>query len=400
MAKISLILDTRQANAKGEYAIQLRLSHNSKSTTIGTGVSVRIEHWNGEINQAVIPKCPNAKRLNSDLEAIYFKYNNALRQLEMTENIRFLSVTEVKRRITATPETAHIELFTEYFDRYADSRQTENSRIACRLTLKTILAFNKPMSFADVTVIWLKAFDAYLIERGNSTNTRAFHFRNIRAVFNSAINEDLIGLEIYPFRKFKITSSRKDKEALTEEQIRKFMDYQSDQNIQQVAKDLFMLSFYLCGMNLVDLYHLDRLRDGHVHFVRAKTSGKNANPITLLVQPEAADIIARYAGKEHVLRFAEGPGSYPTFNNRIQKAIRTIAEELGIEGLTFYWARYTWATLADKIGVSEKEISKGLGHADTSVAGKFYISYDWTKVDRANRKVIDYLTSKKKTPAK
>ncbi len=149
----------------------------------------------------------------------------------------------------------------------------------------------------------------------------------------------------------------------------------------------------MCGMNLVDLFHLDRLRDGRAHFVRTKTSGKNINPVSILVQPEAAEIIVRYAGTDHVLRFAEEPATYQTFNNRIQKAIRAIAHELNIEGLTFYWARYTWATLADKLGISEKEISKGLGHVDTSIAGKFYISYDWTKVDRANRAVIDHISS-------
>ena len=53
----------------------------------------------------------------------------------------------------------------------------------------------------------------------------------------------------------------------------------------------------------------------------------------------------------------------------------------------------SWATLADRLGISEKEISKGLGHVDTSIAGKFYISYDWTKVDRANRTVIDHIAS-------
>lgn len=395
MAKLSLILDTRRANAKGQFAVQLRLSHNSKSTTIGTGVAVRLEHWNGEINQAVVPQCPNAKRLNADLEAIYFKYSNALRQLEITEDTRFMSVTELKQRIMASPRTAESESFTDYFERYADSRQRANSRQACRLTLQTIQRFCGQMDFSDVTVAWLKAFDTYMIERGMAINTRAFHFRNIRAVFNSAINEDKIGLDTYPFRKFKIVSSRKEKEALTEDQLLRLMAYDSPHVFRRVAKDMFLLSFYLCGMNMVDLFHLERLRDGRVHFVRTKTAGKNPNPISLLVQPEAAEIIARYAGTAHVLRFAEEPATYETFNNRLQKSIRAIAGELGIEGMTFYWARYTWATLADKIGVSEKEISKGLGHTDTSVAGKFYISYDWTKVDRANRKVIDYVTALK-----
>jgi hypothetical protein len=56
-----------------------------------------------------------------------------------------------------------------------------------------------------------------------------------------------------------------------------------------------------------------------------------------------------------------------------------------------YWARYSWATIADSIGVQEKLISKGLGHVDKSLAGRTYISFDWSKVDRANREVIDHI---------
>ena len=394
MASISIRLDKRRANARGLYPIQFLLSHKGRVTTIGTGISIRAEHWNGEINKVVVPKCPNARAINESLEELYFIYSNILRDLDNKGAISGKSVVEIKRMLTAARSKPERETFTEYFQRYAESRRTENSRIACQYTLKAILAFDKSISqFEEISVVWLKAFDAELEKQGVGINTRAIHFRNIRAVFNSAINEDLIGLEHYPFRKFKIASSRKDKEALTEEQFQRLLAYETPYPFRRTARDLFLLSFYMCGMNLVDLFHLDRLRDGRAHFVRTKTSGKNINPVSILVQPEAAEIIARYAGTDHVLRFAEEPATYQTFNNRIQKAIRAIAQELNIEGLTFYWARYTWATLADKIGISEKEISKGLGHVDTSIAGKFYISYDWTKVDRANRAVIDYIKS-------
>lgn len=394
MASISIRLDKRRANARGLYPIQFLLSHKGRVTTIGTGISIRAEHWNGEINKVVVPKCPNARAINESLEELYFIYSNILRDLDNKGAISGKSVVEIKRMLTAAQSKPKRETFTEYFQRYAESRRTENSRIACQYTLKAILAFDKSISqFEEISVVWLKAFDAELEKQGVGINTRAIHFRNIRAVFNSAINEDLIGLEAYPFRKFKIASARKDKESLSDEQLQKLLAYETPYPFRRIAKDLFMLSFYMCGMNLTDLFHLDRLRDGRAHFVRIKTSGKNINPVSILVQPEAAEIIERYAGKDHVLRFAEEPAAYSTFNNRIQKAIRAIAHDLGIEGMTFYWARYTWATLADRLGISEKEISKGLGHVDTSIAGKFYISYDWTKVDRANRAVIDHIAS-------
>lgn len=394
MASISLKLDRRRATARGLYPIQFLLSSKGKVTTIGTGVNIRPEHWNGKVNKAVLPKCPNARAINESIESLFFKYTNTLRNLENDGKLVGKSVTEIKKLLVEVRSGSSKESLTDYFSRYAESRRTEKSREVYRYTLKTIRAFdNEEVPFEKVNVIWLKAFDAHLEKQGVGINTRAIHFRNLRAVFNSAINEDLIGLEYYPFRKFKIASSRKDKEALTEEQLQRLIAYDTPYPFRRTARDLFLLSFYMCGMNLVDLYHLDRLREGRAHFVRTKTSGKNINPVSILVQPEAAEIIARYAGAEHVLRFIEERATYDTFIHQVQRALRHIAKELGIEGLTFYWARYTWATLADKLGISEKEISKGLGHVDTSIAGKFYISYDWTKVDRANRTVLDYIKS-------
>lgn len=394
MASISLKLDRRRATARGLYPIQFLLSSKGKVTTIGTGVNIRPEHWNGEVNKAVLPKCPNARAINESIESLFFKYTNTLRNLENDGKLVGKSVTEIKKLLVEVRSGSSKESLTDYFSRYAESRRTEKSREVYRYTLKTIRAFdNEEVPFEKVNVIWLKAFDAHLEKQGVGINTRAIHFRNLRAIFNSAINEDLIGLEYYPFRKFKIASSRKDKEALTEEQLQRLIAYDTPYPFRRTARDLFLLSFYMCGMNLVDLYHLDRLREGRAHFIRTKTSGKNINPVSILVQPEAAEIIARYAGAEHVLRFIEERATYDTFIHQVQRALRHIAKELGIEGLTFYWARYTWATLADKLGISEKEISKGLGHVDTSIAGKFYISYDWTKVDRANRTVLNYIKS-------
>ena len=373
MASISLKLDRRRATARGLYPIQFLLSSKGKVTTIGTGVNIRPEHWNGEVNKAVLPKCPNARAINESIESLFFKYTNTLRNLENDGKLVGKSVTEIKKLLVEVRSGSSKESLTDYFSRYAESRRTEKSREVYRYTLKTIRAFdNEEVPFEKVNVIWLKAFDAHLEKQGVGINTRAIHFRNLRAVFNSAINEDLIGLEYYPFRKFKIASSRKDKEALTEEQLQRLIAYDTPYPFRRTARDLFLLSFYMCGMNLVDLYHLDRLRDGRAHFVRTKTSGKNINPVSILVQPEAAEIIARYAGAEHVLRFIEERATYDTFIHQVQRALRHIAKELGI---------------------SEKEISKGLGHVDTSIAGKFYISYDWTKVDRANRTVLDYIKS-------
>ncbi len=395
MATLSLRLDRRRAKARGLYPIQFLLSHKSSVTTIGTGIAIRPEHWNGQINKAVVPKCPNARAINLILEELYFKYSNALRKLEINDQIAGKGVTEIRRMLLGPQTKEPRELMTDYFRRFAATRRTDSSQASYLYTLKVLREFGgNDIPFDTVDAGWLKALDTHLAEQHLSVNTRAIHFRNIRAVINGAIDEKLLGLDAYPFRKFKIATAHKEKEALSREQLLRVMAYSTPNPLLQVARDMFMLSFYLCGMNLIDLFLLERLHNGRAHFVRTKTAGRNPSPVSLLVQPEAAAIIARYAGQEHVLRFAEEHMAYSTFLNRIQKAMRAIAAELGIEAMTFYTARHTWATMADRIGISEKEITKALGHADRSIAARYYIAYDWTKVDRANRQVIDYLLEK------
>ena len=196
MATISLKLDRRRANARGLFPIQFLLSSKGKVTTIGTGINVLPEHWNGEIHKAVVPKCPNARAINESIEALFFKYSNSLRELDIDGRLAGKSVSEIKKLLTSSHKGSDKESLTAYFSRYAESRRTEKSREVYRYTLKAIRAFDsKEITFEKVNVIWLKAFDAHLEKQGAGINTRAIHFRNLRAVFNSAINEDLIGLD-------------------------------------------------------------------------------------------------------------------------------------------------------------------------------------------------------------
>ncbi len=72
MATISLKLDRRRANVRGLYPIQVLLPSKGKVTAIGTRINIRPEHWNGEVNKAVVPKCPNARAINESIEALFF----------------------------------------------------------------------------------------------------------------------------------------------------------------------------------------------------------------------------------------------------------------------------------------------------------------------------------------
>ena len=145
-------------------------------------------------------------------------------------------------------------------------------------------------------------------------------------------------------------------------------------------KDAFLLSFYLIGINLADLLELpkDCIVNGRLQYKRAKT-GKN---YSILVQPEAQAILDKYPGKTHLVSFVE---KVKGFRQNCNALLNTLEP-----GLTWYWARYSWANYAVDLDIPKDIISEALGHKHGSTVTGVYIRYSLDRVDAANRKVLDY----------
>ena len=144
-----------------------------------------------------------------------------------------------------------------------------------------------------------------------------------------------------------------------------------------------MLSFYLIGINLADLLALpkDAIVNGRLQYKRAKT-GKN---YSVLVQPEAQAIIDKYPGKTHLLSFGEKVSCFRMNCNDLLRKLEP--------GLTWYWARYSWANYAVDLDIPKDTISEAMGHKHGSTVTGIYIKYSQDKADAANRQVLDYVAS-------
>ena len=109
------------------------------------------------------------------------------------------------------------------------------------------------------------------------------------------------------------------------------------------------------------------------------------------------EIINKYRGDERLIGFFGNYVSYLSFGRLMNKALHAIGKELDgkkkdkiYSGLTTYWARHSWATIAAELDIPKETIAKALGHSDRDVTD-VYIRFDYKKVDKANRQVIDYL---------
>jgi integrase len=219
----------------------------------------------------------------------------------------------------------------------------------------------------------------------HTVNARNIHLRNIRAIYNDAINEDKASLNDYPFRRFKIKAQVTPKRSLSVEQIVKIRD--TDWGILQPVADAFLLMFYLIGINIVDLLSLKEITyEGRIEYYRSKTG----RFYSIEVLPPAIQLIEKYKGENLLLLWSEKYSNYRNFTKYINKRLDKIGQGIGVPELTSYYARHSWATLAAKLDIPKETIAAGLGHGGNSVTD-IYIDFDRDKIDQANRLLIESL---------
>jgi integrase len=238
------------------------------------------------------------------------------------------------------------------------------------------------------------------VENGLSDSGLHNHMRDLRTLFNAACrsynNEDLglYKIKHYPFKKYKIGSAPLTKKRnIAIEQVKLIRDCQVKAGSRaELARDLFMLSFYLCGMNAVDFYHLrekDIKRD-RIDYNRAKTKGRRKDRafISIKLIDEARSILSKYIGK-----LPERYKTYDGLDTALSAGMQKLREITEINDITFYWARHTFANTArNACRMSKDDVALALNHIDEGHrTTDIYISKDWKIVDEVQEKVVSML---------
>lgn len=391
---VKLAIDLRRVNSNGMYSIVLILK-NKNVIRVSTPYKSVPENWqDGQYNK----KETNYQRKNNHLKDIIQKAERLI--IEVSENNRVVSDAYLRYKLKeiVKGKMPIDKVFVDYIDEFAKTKLNERTVDIYIQTKNKIQKFDSDCKFEDIDRAWLTKFERWMIDSGMKTNACSVHMRNIRAVFNYCIDEEYTTL--YPFRKFKIKKEETRKRSLTVEQLRTLRDYPCEE-YQIRYRDIFMLMFYMIGINAIDLFHAkeSNVVDGRLEYKRSKT-GKL---YSVLIQPEAQAIIDKYKGKNYLLNVLDDYKNYKDFLHRMGDALKDIGpmERKGLGGkkirqplfkdISSYWARHTWATIAASLDIPKEVISAGLGHEIGSSITSIYIDFNMKKVDDANRAVIDYV---------
>lgn len=235
----------------------------------------------------------------------------------------------------------------------------------------------------------------FLKKRGIVPNTIVFYLKRLRAIYNKAVDEELVENR-YPFRKISMATEKTVKRAIPLKYIRKLKDLELPHSTaRSLARDMFLFSFYTRGMSFVDIAYLkkENLRNGILSYRRKKTG----QLLTMHWEPCMAEIAVRYgagASSPYILSILneENGDIRKQYNNAlslINRKLKEIGREIGLPyPLTMYTARHSWASIARNEGIPLSVISEGMGHESEKTTRIYLAALETQVIDRANRKVL------------
>ena len=382
MATITAYLDKRTTNVKGQHPIKIVIRVNRTTAMQSTGYWLEPIKWD-PIKQRARGKGVDA--INNYLDTLIYEMVNASKSIKAIKNAAKLKEA-INKELNG--ESSNI-YFDDVYKAFLKTKKERTKEIYLA-TFKKIEKFNhgRKIFCEDINNKWLVSFDNWLCTTSPSLNARSIHLRNIRAVFNYAITEELT--TTYPFRRFKIKYEPTKKRNLSVEAIRLLANAELDDWLIRY-RDLFMLTFFLAGINIVDLCNLKNIEDGRINYIRAKTK----KSYSIKVEPEALAIIQKYKGGHYLLDYLDKCRNYRHFANRVSIGLRRIKQQLNnnelFPNLTTYWARHSWATIAAELDIPNETIAAALGHSFGNRTTAIYINPNQKKIDEANRKVIDFV---------
>ena len=167
-----------------------------------------------------------------------------------------------------------------------------------------------------------------------------------------------------------------------------------------LAKDCFILSFCLMGINSADLYNATEMDGNTIIYCRTKTKDRRLDNAKMKVDvPQIVlPLIEKYKDKtgKRLFNFYQYYADEKGFNKAINYGLKEIGAILEVDDLEYYAARHSWATIAlNKVGIDKYIVHAALNHIDDSMkVTDIYIERDFVNENRANVKVIKYVFGK------
>lgn len=399
MATLKLTLLKSKVLKDGKHKIRVAVCHKEETSYIITRFIIDSE---AQFKNGQVVKRPDAAVMNKKLRNLLNEYQEKLDAIKHPNlydcrQLREILVNGMREEESATFQAVSLEYVKELEETgsIGYSKMIErNNRYFSEFVKGNIL-------LADITPELIEGYSRFLrIKKGIGDTTNSMLMRQTKTIINKGIKRRIVKYEVHPFINFKIPSSPVREIDISLESFNKIRMAQPTEKKFRVAHDLFCLSFYLGGINLVDLLSIDFRNIEVLEYVRKKTrtttQGKNTISFTI---PEAAkEIIKKWMNRNTGKLDFGYKFSYPNFSRYLTRSLASLAKRLGItEKVVYYSARKSFAQYASEIGIPDGIIDYCLGHSDKSKGIiRYYTKVRQKQADMAITRVIDYVNNPEK----
>lgn len=400
---VSIKLKFRASLKAGkEGSLYYQVIYNRMVRQISTPHKIFPEEWNPDIEDLIIkPPSPRLNYLESINRTIHCDMERIHRIVRgWVDDGKSFTIDEIveayHEQTSGNTLFAYMERMIAMYWRQGQYRTSETYST----TLNSFKRFRADVDVGleDIDSGLMETYESYLKQNDLSPNTISFYLKHLRAVYNRAVDDELI-MDRKPFKRVSTAIEKTPKRAISLRNIKRLKALDCSHNpSRKFARDMFLFSFYTRGMSFVDIAYLQKKNlKGDVLFYRRKKTNQQ-----LMIHWEGCmqEILKSYGAdtsSPYLFSIIKEPSNNPRkqYQNAlflINRHLKEIGKGLGLhQPLTMYCARHSWASIARDEGIPLSVISEGMGHDSEKTTQIYLASLKTEVIDKANRKILKLL---------
>ncbi|CDA83250.1 phage integrase SAM-like domain-containing protein [uncultured Bacteroides sp.] len=391
MANFSIVIVPTKKLSNGRHRIRIAVAHHSQTRYISTQFTL---DSTSQIKNGRVIRHENAANMNACLRKLINEYEEIvtsisyLPAISCTELIRIINYEQKKKGITFQ------SVAREYMNFMKGEEREKSYKLYMIASDRFIKYMKGDFPLIQLTPLHIQEFAKVLREENLSDTTIRIYLTLIKVILNYAGKMNYVTYSIHPFILFKMPASNVRELDLSIDELKRIRDVHLLKSSLSIARDIFMLTYYLGGINLRDLLTYNFKDKDYMRYIRHKTrnSKKGENEIVFTLQPEAKVIIDKYLTKEGYLKF----GKYSSYKQIYSLIFRHIGKVSILSGIkkkvTYYSARKTFAQHGYNLGIQIEKIEYCIGHSMKNNRPIFnYIKIMQEHADKVFREILNQL---------
>lgn len=376
----------------GKHTLRIAVTHNGQTRYIPTKFVIDAN----EIKNGRIVKRADKEMINIQIGKIITTYEERIARIKYASSLTCSQlVTMIKESSAGDKHRTFSDIADEYLAQM-DATDRAKTHKLYRLAANRFIRYTGDNTLIEsITPLRINGYIQSLAKDKLSATSINIYTTLLKVIINYAVKMRYVTFDVDPFVTAKVPTAKKRDTHITVEQLKAIRDANITEHNLSVVRDIFMLTYYLAGMNLVDLLDYNFKRTGEIRYIRKKTrhTKEGENEVCFTIPDEAKPIIARYMDKSTGKLIFGRYKNYTSCYNVLARKIKKLAEIAGIRHyFTLYSARKSFVQHGFDLGIPLSTLEYCIGQSMKDSRPIFnYVTIMQRHADKAIREILDNL---------